>query len=256
MSELQPGFLLACRVRFVSWGSTEAVGHTCAVKFKVDACVVAAAMMAGTRRIIVVPAGVWLTISAVCIALLLSSVPVSSSHGRQFRSDEPNVVDLSYFPNSQHNFGFRGKLSKTKTNVERQALDVLQLRNDDVDDLISATFRLSDDPVPQVWNHLQYGHGRGLPQFRRKRAVTQVATNQSVPESKTGSLIDFTGKFSNLLGYRFTLISSSVNREMFELSTNGLLQLKAGYSLDYENAAMRSINFVVMANSTTNTDGE
>lgn len=254
MCQRQPGFLLACRVRFVSWGSTEAVGHTCVVKFKLDACVVAAAMMAGTRRIVVVPAGVWLTISAACIALLLSSAPVSSSHGPQFPSDEPNVVDLSYFPSSQHDFGLRGKLSKTKTNVERQALDVLQLRNDDVDDFISAAFRLSDDPVPQVWNHLQNGHG--LPQFRRKRAVIQVATNQTVPENHTGTLIDFTSKFSNLIGYQFTLISASVNREMFELSTNGLLQLKAGYRLDYENAAMRSINFVVHANSTTNTAGE
>ena len=201
-------------------------------------------MMAAKKTI--VSTGVWL-ISAVCVVLLLSASAVSSLR-REFQSDKLSEVEVSYFTDSQHNFGLPGKLSERHNN-ERPTFDVLQLRNDD----LSSVFNLAGE-ASQVWNHLRNEHG--IPLFRRRRAVTQVATNESVAEDRTGLLIDFRSKFGNLIGRRFTLTSSSVNPEMFDMSTDGRLQLKAGYSLDYEDASMRSIDFVVQAESTTDTAGK
>ncbi|XP_070195283.1 uncharacterized protein [Littorina saxatilis] len=194
-------------------------------------------MMAGTRTIYITGVA-GLVSPLVCVTLLLSAVPGLRSE-LSFSSHKENngVVDLS------SPYSHNSRLDKSPD--QQGAFEIQQSIYND----FNSHFRPPLDRLSQVWRD-QFGR-RGIPHLRRRRAVTQETMNQTVPESQLGVLVNFPQKLLNTAGRRFSLNSSSVNPEMFELTSGGVLSLRSGYRLDYEDSAMRSITMVVHAVSTS-----
>nr|UTK45865.1 neural-cadherin [Crepidula fornicata] len=172
--------------------------------------------------------------SSVFVLVFLSSIALVSAR-RSFLSHKHDKVHVSYFPNSPHSFGVRGKLSESELD---KTVDVLQLESRD----------FLSRHGSQLWENFEKDLHRQTPHFRQRRAVTAVSTSKEVPETTTGMVIDLQSNLS-LSGRQYSINSTSSHPEMFEVSSDGQLRVKDGYRLDYEDASMRTISFVVHATS-------
>ena len=104
------------------------------------------------------------------------------------------------------------------------------------------------------------GFRTAIPNIRQKRDVIRVSLGSTIiAENRTGILIDFM-QFDTLTTLhdfdKFQLLSANAHSEAFTVTPNGALRLNANFVLDYEDATMRQIEFVVHAMQITDNSSE